>query len=95
MKPPSPGTADDVRLAFAEPPLHALHSRRLTALDRSPFDQTLQKIDSHRQREKCAAYVKAAFTWAQTKRSADSGLAENASAWWERLSAGDPDDKQM
>jgi hypothetical protein len=95
MKPPSAGTADDVRLAFAKPSLQALHGRRLTALDRAAFEQALQKIGSHRQREKCAAYVKAAFTWAQTKRTADSGLAEDVVPWWERLSAGDPDDRQM
>ncbi len=93
-KPPSKGTCDDARLAFAKPPLQALHGRRLTKLGCADFEEALRKIGSHRQREKCAAYVKAAFTWAAAKRASDSGLAD-APPWWLKLSAGDPDPKQM
>lgn len=95
MKPSSEGTCSDVRLAFAKPSLQALHGRPLIALDRATFDEALQQIQSHRQREKCAAYVKAAFNWGAEKRPTESGLAEDLAPWWEKISAGDPDAEQM
>lgn len=86
MKRPKKGTADDVRLAFAREPLQDLHPRLLTELDRAAFDGALQKIESHRQREKCAAYVKAAFNWAAEKQPAESGLTEDTAPVGEAVS---------
>lgn len=95
MKPPSPGTCDDVRLAFARPSFVALHGKRLSELDRPQIHAARDEIESHRQKEKNIAYFKAAMTWAADKRPDESGLTEGVDRWWERLSAGDPDEDTM
>lgn len=95
MKPPSKGTVDDVRLAFARPSFVALHGKRLTELDRPAIHAARDAIDSHRQREKNVAYFKAAMTWAADKKPDESGLVEGVDRWWERLTAGDPDTETM
>lgn len=95
MKPASKGTMDDVRLAFAKPSLQALHRKWLTKLDRKTVEAAFAEVDGHRQREKCCAYVRAALTWAADKRSEDSGLVGENGGWWEKLSAGDPEPKEM
>ncbi|MBN9602087.1 MAG: hypothetical protein J0G33_04070 [Afipia felis] len=95
MKPPSAGTCDDVRLAFARPSIQDLKPIVLLDLTRPQITEALQKISSHRQREKCCAYFKAALTWAADKRADDSGLTEHVDRWWDHLTAGDPDPEQM
>lgn len=95
MKPPSAGTCDDVRLAFAKPSFTALHGKALTALDRPTLNEARDQIAGHRQREKNIAYFKAAMTWAADKHPDASGLIEGVDRWWERLTAGDPDPEQM
>lgn len=95
MKPPSPGTCDDVRLAFARPSFQALHTRRLTELDRPLIHSARDQIESHRQKEKNIAYFKAAMTWAADKHPDVSGLSDGSDRWWERLSAGEPDADTM
>lgn len=107
-KPPSAGTCDDVRLAFARPSYQALQPKLLTELDRPTLDAArdaivpIRKSDDpekktgvHRQREKCVAYFKAAMTWAADNHPDKSGLVEGADRWWERLTAGEPDDEEM
>ncbi|WP_027568249.1 hypothetical protein [Bradyrhizobium sp. URHA0013] len=95
MKPPSKGTVDDVRLAFARPSFTALHGKRLAELDRPAINAARDAIESHRQREKNIAYFKAAMTWAADKKPDESGLVEGVDRWWERLTAGDPDTDTM
>lgn len=95
MKPPSKGTVDDVRLAFAKPSFVALHGRRLAELDRPAIHAARDAIESHRQREKNVAYFKAAMTWAADKHPDASGLVEGVDRWWERVTAGDPDAMTM
>ena len=95
MKPPSKGTVDDVRLAFARPSFQALHGKRLTELDRPQIHAARDAIESHRQREKNVAYFKAAMTWAADKKPDESGLVEGIDRWWERLTPGDPDTETM
>ncbi|MCS3893478.1 hypothetical protein M2171_002611 [Bradyrhizobium japonicum USDA 38] len=95
MKPPSAGTCNDVRLAFARPSFTALHDKPLTELDRPQIHAARDAIESHRQREKNVAYFKAAMTWAADKKPDESGLIEGADRWWERLTAGDPDTETM
>jgi hypothetical protein len=95
MKPPSPGTCDDVRLAFARPSFAALHGKSLTDLDRPTIHAARDEIESHRQREKNIAYFRAAMNWAADKHPDASGLREDVDRWWDRLSAGDPDTETM
>jgi len=94
LKASSKGTVDDVRLAFAKQPLHALHSKALTELDRPTLSSARDQIKGHRQREKCIAYFKAAMSWAADKHPDNSGLA-NVLPWWEKLTAGDPGPEEM
>jgi hypothetical protein len=93
-KPPSAGTISDVRLAFAKAPLLELHPIALTELDKRTLSGAIENITGRRQREKCCAYVKAAFTWAAGKREAESGLG-GVVPWWIALQAGDPDPDEM
>jgi hypothetical protein len=95
MKPPSAGTCDDVRLSFGRPSFTALHPEALTDLTRPVVAAAIAAIDSHRQREKCCAYFKAAMTWAADKRADASGLTEHVDRWWDHLAAGDPDPETM
>ena len=95
MKPASAGTCDDVRLAFARPSFAALHPEALTDLTRPAVAGAIAAIDSHRQREKCCAYFKAAMTWAAEKHADASGLTEHVDRWWDHLAAGDPDPATM
>lgn len=95
MKPPSAGTCADVRLAFARPSFVALHGKELTGLTRPMVAKAIAEIASHRQREKNAAYFKAAMTWAADKKADASGLTEDVARWWDHLSAGDPDAATM
>lgn len=97
MKPPSKGTGDDIRLAFARPSYQALHGTLLTKLDRPMLNAARDAVRdrkggiAHRQREKNVAYFKAAMTWAADTHPDESGLVESLPRWWERLTAGDPD----
>jgi hypothetical protein len=93
-KPPSVGTISDVRLAFAKAPLTKLHSIALTEFDKRTMSGAIEQITGRRQREKCAAYVKAAFTYAADMREAESGLG-GVVPWWIALQAGDPDLEEM
>ncbi|MBP1294315.1 hypothetical protein [Bradyrhizobium elkanii] len=95
MKPPSAGTCDDVRLAFAKPSFTALHTKRLTDLDRPQIHAARDAIKSHRQKEKNIAYFRAAMNWAADKHPDASGLHEGVDRWWDHLSAGDPDTGTM
>jgi hypothetical protein len=95
MKPPSAGTCDDVRLAFARPSFQALHGTTLTDLTRPVVAAAIAEITSHRQREKNTAYFKAAMTWAADKKADASGLTEDVARWWDHLAAGDPDPATM
>jgi hypothetical protein len=95
MKPPSAGTCDDVRLAFARPSFVALHGTSLTDLTRPVVAAAIAEISSHRQREKNSAYFRAAMTWAADKKADASGLTEDVARWWDHLSAGDPDAATM
>ncbi|MCK1442786.1 hypothetical protein IVB43_10330 [Bradyrhizobium sp. 48] len=95
LKPPSEGTSDDVRLAFAKEPYEALHPKLLSELDRPTLNKARDQIASFRQREKCVAYFKAAMTWAADNKPDESGLTEDIDRWWERLTAGDPTPEQM
>lgn len=94
-KPPSAGTCDDVRLAFARPSFTALHPKLLTELDEATIESALEQIGSYRQRQKNVAYLKAAMTWAANKRRVKSGLLPGMDRWWERLEAGEPDEETM
>lgn len=93
-KPASKSTSDDIRLAFAKPSLQALHPKPLTKLGLKDLEAGLEKIGSHRQREKCCAYFRAAMQWAVSKKRTVSGLAEKTT-WWNDLSAGDPDEETL
>lgn len=75
-------------------PLQALHPIALTELDKRTLSGAIEQITDRRQREKCAAYVKAALTWAQAKKESESGLADVV-PWWVALQAGDPDSDEM
>jgi hypothetical protein len=91
-KPPSRGTQDDVRLAFAKPALQALHPKSLT--DLQPIEivraiETIHAANGHRVACKALAYVKSALTWATNKRGAASGL-YGATAWWQAIQPPDP-----
>jgi hypothetical protein len=94
LKAPSQGTCDDIRLTFAKPPMQALHSNLLTELDRLALNAARDKIDGHRAKEKAIAYFKAAMTFAVDRHPDKSGLGD-VLPWWEKLSAGDPDPKEM
>jgi hypothetical protein len=94
LKAPSQGTCDDIRLTFAKPPMQALHSNLLTELDRLALNAARDKIDGHRAKEKAIAYFKAAMTFAVDRHPDKSGLGDLL-PWWEKLSAGDPDPKEM
>lgn len=94
-KPPSKGTSDDVRLAFAKPSFVALHSKPLTALDEATIEAARDAIESHRQRQKNISYFKAAMTWAANKKRVRSGLVVGTTRWWEHLDGGDPDPETM
>jgi hypothetical protein len=95
MKPPSAGTCNDVRLAFARPSFVAMHGTVLTDLTRPVVAAAIAEITSHRQREKNAAYFKAAMTWGADKKADASGLTEDVARWWDHLAAGDPDAETM
>jgi hypothetical protein len=71
-----------------------LHPIALTELDKRTLSGAIENITGRRQREKCCAYVKAAFTWAAGKREAESGLG-GVVPWWIALQAGDPDPDEM
>lgn len=91
-KPPSRGTQDDVRLAFAKPALQALHPTSLTEMQ--PIEivraiETIHAANGHRVACKTLAYVKSALTWAANKRGATSGL-YGATAWWQAIQPPDP-----
>jgi hypothetical protein len=91
-KPPSRGTQDDVRLAFAKPALQALHGRPLTEM--KPIEvvwavEAIHTANGHRSACKTLAYVKSALTWATNKRGAQSGL-YGATAWWQAIQPPDP-----
>ncbi len=94
-KPPSKGTCDDVRLAFARPSFQALHPKPLTELDEATIEAAREEIESHRQRQKNIAYFKAAMTWAANKKRVKSGLGVGTDRWWEHLDGGDPDPETM
>lgn len=94
-KPPSKGTSDDVRLAFAKPSFQALHPKPLTELDEATIEAARDAIESHRQRQKNIAYFKAAMTWAANKKRVRSGLVVGTNRWWEHLDGGDPDTETM
>ncbi|MDO9439768.1 MAG: hypothetical protein Q7T73_02650 [Beijerinckiaceae bacterium] len=94
-KPPSAGTLDDIRLAFAKESYQVLGPIRVTDLNRPTVNAANAGIESYRQRQKNTAYLKAALSWAADKFPDDSGLTENVDRWWEHLSAGDPDAATM
>lgn len=94
-KPPSQGTLDDIRLAFAKEPYQVLGPIRVTDLNRPTVNAANAGIESYRQRQKNTAYLKAALSWAADKHPDDSGLVESVDRWWEHLSAGDPDAATM
>ena len=90
-KPPSKGTCDDIRLAFARPSFVAMHGKKLTKLDRPTVTKARNAIESFRQRQKNVAYLKAALSWAANEHPDESGLTEKVDRWWEHLKAGSPD----
>jgi hypothetical protein len=80
---PSEDTIDDVRLAFACPPVAAWKQVLLANLNEDIFEDALKTIhqtqswDAHR---KARAYVQAALSWAAKHHRAESGL--GARHWW-------------
>jgi hypothetical protein len=95
-KPPSQGTSDDIRLAFARPSFQAMHGTLLTGIDRLAVNEARDAIESHRQKEKNIAYFRAAMNWAAEDEQIDrSGLDPKAERWWNDLKAGKPTPEQM
>lgn len=92
VKPPSRGTQDDVRLAFAKPPVTALGPTALTALTSLEITRAVEKVhadNGHRAACKTLAYLKSALTWALSKRGEKSGL-HGTMPWWSALRPPDP-----
>lgn len=92
VKPPSKGTQDDVRLAFAKPPVAALAATQLSALTSLDLTRAIDKVheqNGHRAACKTLAYVKSALTWALSKRGERSGL-HGTMPWWSAMRPPDP-----
>lgn len=92
VKPPSRGTQDDVRLAFAKAPIAGLGKRRLTALTSLELTEAVDQVhinNGHRAACKVLAYVKSALTWALSKRGVKSGL-HGTMPWWSVMRPPDP-----
>jgi hypothetical protein len=92
VKPPSRGTQDDVRLAFAKPPIAALAPKQLTALTSLDLTRAVDQVhadNGHRAACKTLAYVKSALTWALSKRGERSGL-HGTMPWWTAMRPPDP-----
>ncbi|MDO9441194.1 MAG: hypothetical protein Q7T73_09920, partial [Beijerinckiaceae bacterium] len=94
-KPPSLGTLDDIRLAFAKESYQVLGPIPVTELARPAVTAANEGIASHRQRQKNVAYLKAALSWAADNFPDESGLNEEFKRWWEHLKAGAPDAETM
>lgn len=92
VKPPSKGTQDDVRLAFAKPPIAALAAKALTKLTSLELTEAVDQVhleNGHRAACKAMAYVKSALTWALSKRGVKSGL-HGTMPWWAVMRPPDP-----
>ena len=92
VKPPSKGTRDDVRLAFAKAPVAALGPKMLAALTSLEITRAIDHVhaeNGHRAACKTLAYVKSALTWALSKRGERSGL-HGTMPWWTAMSPPDP-----
>jgi len=87
VKPPSKGTRDDVRLAFAKPPVAALAATQLSALTSLDLTRAVDQVheqNGHRAACKTLAYVKSALAWALSKRGERSGL-HGTMPWWSAM----------
>ena len=92
VKPPSKGTQDDVRLAFAKAPVSGLAKKSLTALTSLDITRAIDQVhtdNGHRAACKTLAYIKSAMTWALSKRGEKSGL-HGTMPWWSALRPPDP-----
>ena len=92
VKPPSKGTQDDVRLAFAKTPVSALGPTVLTDLTSLDITRAVEQVhadNGHRACCKTLAYIKSALTWALSKRGEKSGL-HGTMPWWSAMRAPDP-----
>ncbi|WP_038965604.1 hypothetical protein [Bradyrhizobium diazoefficiens] len=97
VKPPSKGTQDDVRLAFAKPPVAAFAPTLLPALTSLDLTRAIEKVhaeNGHRAACKTLAYVKSALTWALSKRGEKSGL-HGTMPWWSALRPPDPTSEEI
>lgn len=87
VKPPSKGTMDDVRLAFAKAPISALGPRPLADLTFRQVARAVKEVHNahgHRAACKTVAYIKAALTWALSEEGERSGL-DDKMPWWVAL----------
>jgi hypothetical protein len=92
VKPPSRGTQDDVRLAFAKHSVTALGPKLLTEITSLELTRAVGKVhaeNGHRAACKTLAYIKSAMSWALTKRGEKSGL-HGTMPWWTALRPPDP-----
>jgi hypothetical protein len=92
VKPPSKGTRDDVRLAFAKAPIMKLSKRllaELTFLEVNRAVKNVHKAHGHRAACKAVAYIRAALTWALSQEGEKSGL-HATMPWWVALKPPNP-----
>jgi hypothetical protein len=92
LKPASKGTQDDVRLAFVKPAIAKWGPTTINAMSEDLVVDAIaeiHRVNGHRAAEKCLTYVRAALTYALSKRRRDSGITHKT-AWWKEISAPDP-----
>ncbi|WP_156527073.1 hypothetical protein [Bradyrhizobium sp.] len=88
---------DDVRLAFAKPPVATLAARPLTAITALELTRAVDTVhaeNGHRAACKTLAYVKSALTWALSKRGEKSGL-HGTMPWWSAMPPPDPTGEEI
>jgi hypothetical protein len=97
IKPPSPGTQDDVKRMFAKAPVVGMGPILLTALTAEHVETAVDAVHAahgHRTAAKTMAYVKSALTWALSKRGGKSGL-RGVMPWWSAMRPPDPTGEQL
>src|SRR5699024_4012183 len=85
----SEATVDDVELSLNRGAFETWRTRRISTLGPSDLVaavKQVQKEHSHRQCEKSLSYAKAAFTWALSNKTPESGL-DQKSPWWMTIKA--------
>jgi hypothetical protein len=97
IKPASKGTQDDVRLAFLKPPIAKWADTTINALNEDMIIDAIDEIhrvNGHRAAEKCLTYVRAALTFALSKRRRPSGITTRV-AWWKTILPPDPEGEEI